>query len=264
MEMRKSPLCAINSSLPRENIVSQDEITLPGAKYLSASRFPQKPSPTYVALIANVILSSPARKLNLSSIYRALEESFPQVGSRGPGWRNSVRHNLSVHDCFVKLSRCEDGRGHYWGVHHAHLGNFERGDFKRSRSARGRSERSQQVAHTEPRRTCWYLGHQLNFPACIQPWSVSGAKPLGGAIGGALRGPSQIRWRLTEWCWKTPTTTAGEGEGHLLTPTARCWEGNRLNLSAVKGSHDWLFSSVGCPVCWCVSPVIQEARTLHA
>lgn len=267
MERRKA-VCAINSSLPRETIVSQDETALAGsAKYLSASGFPSKPSPTYVALIANVILSSPAKKLNLSSIYRALEESFPQVGSRGPGWRNSVRHNLSVNDCFVKLSRCEDGRGHYWGVHHAHLGHFERGNFKRSQRARGRRARSHQVAQTKPQRICCSLGHQLNFSACIQPWWVGGAKLLGLAMGGAQpldwTKPSQLRWKMTEWYWKTPATAAGRDEGRLLTPRGHCWDVNPLYLSAVKESHDWWFSSVGCPVCWCVSPVVLEAKKLH-
>lgn len=267
MEMRKAG-CAINSSLPRETLVSQDETTLAGsAKYRSASGFPPKPSPTYVALIANVILSSPTKKLNLSSIYQALEESFPLMGKRGPGWRNSVRHNLSINDCFVKLSRCEDGRGHYWGVHHAHLGHFERGIFKRSRRARGRREGSHQVAQTKPQRICWCLGHQLNLSACIQPWWVSVANPLGGAVGGARpldwTKPSQLTGKLTEWHWKTPATAAGGDEGHLLTPRVHCWNVNRLDISGVKASHDWWFSSVGCPGFWRLPPVVQDAKMLH-
>uniref|UniRef100_A0A3Q1FFH5 Fork-head domain-containing protein n=1 Tax=Acanthochromis polyacanthus TaxID=80966 RepID=A0A3Q1FFH5_9TELE len=100
-----------------------------------------KPSLPYIALIAKVILSSPSQKLNLSSIYRAMEEQFPYLRSRGPGWRNSVRHNLSVNECFVKVSRCEDGRGHYWGVHQAHLRDFQRGNFRQYRNPRGRRER---------------------------------------------------------------------------------------------------------------------------
>lgn len=222
-------------------IVSQDETALAGsAKYLLGSGFTPRSSPTYVALIANVILSSPAKKLNLSSIYRALEESFPQVGSHGPGWRNSVRHNLSVNDCFVKLSRCEDGRGHYWGTHHAHLGHLELGNIKRSRRARGRRERSHHVAQTKPRRICWYLGQQLNFSACIQPWWVGGAGLLGGAMGGAMgrsqpldwTNPRQLRRKLTEWYWKTLATTAGGDEGHLLTPTLEFTAGISIDLTS--------------------------------
>ncbi|KAM9854820.1 forkhead box protein P2-like [Aulostomus maculatus] len=98
------------------------------------------PSLSYIALIAKVILSSPSQKLNLASIYRAMEEKFPYLKSRGPGWRNSVRHNLSVNTCFVKVSRCEDGRGHYWGIHHAHLRDFQQGNFRQYRKARGRRD----------------------------------------------------------------------------------------------------------------------------
>lgn len=81
--------------------------------------FPKLP---YIALISKVILTSPLKKLNLASIYRAMDEQYPYQRSRGPGWKNSVRHSLSVNDCFVKVSRCENGRGPHWGVHQAHLG----------------------------------------------------------------------------------------------------------------------------------------------
>ncbi|TWW75800.1 Forkhead box protein D4 [Takifugu flavidus] len=96
---------------------------------------------TYIALIAKVILSSPSKKLNLASIYSAMEERFPYLRARGPGWKNSVRHNLSVNDCFVKVDRCEDGRGHYWGVHQAHLKEFQQGNFRHYRRIRDRRER---------------------------------------------------------------------------------------------------------------------------
>lgn len=208
---------------------------------------PARPSPSYVAPIANVILSSPGKKLNLSSIYRAVEESFPQVGSRGPGWRNSVRHNLSVNDCFVKLSRCEDGRGHYWGVHHAHLAHFEQGNFKRSRRARGRRDGPSWVAPTDPCRTCWCQGHQLNFTPCIQPWWwVGGAQPLGttqplGGVRSRARAlgwtkPSQFRGKPMDWHWKTTTAAAGGDKGHLLTPRVHSTESSsRPSKSPMTG-----------------------------
>ncbi|KAK2842570.1 hypothetical protein Q5P01_012770 [Channa striata] len=102
----------------------------------------QKSSLSYIALISKVILSSPLQKLNLSSIYRAMEEQFPYLRCRGPGWRNSVRHNLSVNDCFVKVNRCEDGRGHYWGVHRDHLRDFQQGNFRLYRKSRERRVRA--------------------------------------------------------------------------------------------------------------------------
>lgn len=68
-----------------------------------------KSSHTYIALIAKVILSSPSQKLNLASIYRDIAEHFPHLISRGPGWSHSVRRNLSVNDCFVKVNNVRTG-----------------------------------------------------------------------------------------------------------------------------------------------------------
>ncbi|KAG7230906.1 hypothetical protein INR49_024934 [Caranx melampygus] len=121
-----------NPDQPPDNMMTSSETPSTEAQLFS------KPSLSYIALIAKVILSSPSQKLNLASIYRAMEEQFPYLRSRGPGWRNSVRHNLSVNDCFVKVSRCEDGRGHHWGVHQAHLRDFQQGNFRQYRKSRGR------------------------------------------------------------------------------------------------------------------------------
>uniref|UniRef100_A0A3B4WAL1 Fork-head domain-containing protein n=1 Tax=Seriola lalandi dorsalis TaxID=1841481 RepID=A0A3B4WAL1_SERLL len=126
---------AVGAHPPDNTVTSSDNPSSEEAQLFS------KPSLSYIALIAKVILSSPSQKLNLASIYRAMEEQFPYLRSRGPGWRNSVRHNLSVNDCFVKVSRCEDGRGHHWGVHQAHLRDFQQGNFRQYRKARGRREK---------------------------------------------------------------------------------------------------------------------------
>lgn len=51
-------------------------------------------------------------------------------GSRRP-WRNSVRHNLSINECFVKRQKAPNGRGHFWAVHPLCLDAFLRGDYRR-------------------------------------------------------------------------------------------------------------------------------------
>ena len=90
---------------------------------------------SYIALIARAILSSPSLRCCLKDIYSFIEEKCPHLPERSPNsWRNSVRHNLSLNDCFVKAIRCENGKGNYWTIHPANLADFLRGDFRRRKA----------------------------------------------------------------------------------------------------------------------------------
>ena len=95
-----------------------------------------KPAQSYIGLIAQAILSSAHQRLVLSDIYQWIVDNHAYFRSRGPGWRNSVRHNLSLNDCFVKSARCASGKGHYWAIHPANVDDFRRGDFRRRRAQR--------------------------------------------------------------------------------------------------------------------------------
>ncbi|CAF3659614.1 unnamed protein product [Rotaria sp. Silwood1] len=95
-----------------------------------------KPSYSYIGLIAMAILSSPERKLVLSDIYQWILDHYAYFRARGPGWRNSIRHNLSLNDCFIKAGRSANGKGHYWSIHPANLADFSSGDFRRRRAQR--------------------------------------------------------------------------------------------------------------------------------
>lgn len=100
-----------------------------------------KPALSYIALIAKAILESPQKRLSLGSIYSWIEKNYPYYLNRGQGWRNSVRHNLSLNDCFIKAGRCEDGKGNYWAIHPANIQDFMRGDFRQRRRSRRRGRK---------------------------------------------------------------------------------------------------------------------------
>lgn len=92
---------------------------------------------TFVAVIAQGILSVPSKRMTLSAIYNFIAKTFPHFDKeKGPGWRNSVRHNLSSNDCFVKASRAENGKGHYWMIHPKDLPEFSKGNYRRPRKPR--------------------------------------------------------------------------------------------------------------------------------
>ncbi|XP_037273725.2 uncharacterized protein LOC119165747 [Rhipicephalus microplus] len=103
------------------------------------SRFVQeepKPQHSYIGLIAMAILSSAEKKMVLSDIYQYILDNYPYFRNRGPGWRNSIRHNLSLNDCFVKAGRSANGKGHYWAIHPANVDDFKKGDFRRRKAQR--------------------------------------------------------------------------------------------------------------------------------
>lgn len=95
-----------------------------------------KPQHSYIGLIAMAILSNPDQKMVLSDIYQHILDHYPYFRNRGPGWRNSIRHNLSLNDCFVKAGRSANGKGHYWAIHPANVEDFKKGDFRRRKAQR--------------------------------------------------------------------------------------------------------------------------------
>ena len=95
-----------------------------------------KPNHSYIGLIAMAILSAKEKKLVLSDIYQWILDNYTYFRTRGPGWRNSIRHNLSLNDCFIKSGRSANGKGHYWAIHPANLEDFQKGDFRRRRAQR--------------------------------------------------------------------------------------------------------------------------------
>ncbi|KAL1768044.1 forkhead box protein I3 [Sigmodon hispidus] len=105
-----------------------------------------RPPYSYSALIAMAIQSSPEHKLTLNSIYQFVADNFPFYQRSKAGWQNSIRHNLSLNDCFKKVPRDEDdpGKGNYWTLDPNCEKMFDNGNFRRKRKRR--SEDSSNVA----------------------------------------------------------------------------------------------------------------------
>lgn len=95
-----------------------------------------KPPYSYIALIAMAIRDSAGGRLTLAEINEYLMGKFPFFRGSYTGWRNSVRHNLSLNDCFVKVLRDPSrpwGKDNYWMLNPNSEYTFADGVFRRRR-----------------------------------------------------------------------------------------------------------------------------------
>ncbi|ELT95700.1 hypothetical protein CAPTEDRAFT_173180 [Capitella teleta] len=72
-----------------------------------------RPPFTYASLIRQAIIESPDKQLTLNEVYQWFMNTFAFFRKNQATWKNAVRHNLSLHKCFMRV---EDVKGAVWTV----------------------------------------------------------------------------------------------------------------------------------------------------
>ncbi|XP_009999270.1 PREDICTED: forkhead box protein F2, partial [Chaetura pelagica] len=192
-------------------------------KASSGLRRPEKPPYSYIALIVMAIQSSPSKRLTLSEIYQFLQARFPFFRGSYQGWKNSVRHNLSLNECFIKLPKGlgRPGKGHYWTIDPASEFMFEEGSFRRR--PRGFRRKCQAL------KPMYRMMNGLGFGASILPQGFDFQAPP-ASLACHSNGP-----------WDPPLFLPCKWEMICPgEPSVHCQEGQRKLLNLAGGSRDWV------------------------
>ncbi|XP_045593340.2 forkhead box protein A2 [Procambarus clarkii] len=130
-----------------------------------------KPPYSYAALIG-MAMKENQNKMTLSAIYKWIKENFAYYKTADPSWQNSIRHNLSLNKCFLKVPRSKDepGKGGFWRLDPEYAESLVDGVFKKRRPARptlpppSKSKKSRRPpAHQQ------VVTHPLGIKVVVQP-----------------------------------------------------------------------------------------------
>ncbi|XP_026217738.1 forkhead box protein J1-A isoform X2 [Anabas testudineus] len=94
-----------------------------------------KPPYSYATLICMAMQASKKSKITLSCIYKWITDNFCYYRHADPTWQNSIRHNLSLNKCFIKVPRQKDepGKGGFWKIDPQYAERLLSGAYKKRR-----------------------------------------------------------------------------------------------------------------------------------
>lgn len=90
-----------------------------GIPYNPKKHINTKPPYSFSCLIFMAIEDHPQKRLPVKDIYNWIVTNFPYFAHAPIGWKNSVRHNLSLNKCFRKVDRVRGGsvgKGSLWCI----------------------------------------------------------------------------------------------------------------------------------------------------
>ncbi|CAJ0966418.1 unnamed protein product [Ranitomeya imitator] len=114
-------LPSVNANSQAQVLTPSDELEFLEEPYLPCLNYTDllqtvKPPYSFLDLIMMALENAPEKKLTSHQIFTYVVERFPFYRMDQAGWKNSIRHTLSVNNCFKRVARdkCIKGQGCYW------------------------------------------------------------------------------------------------------------------------------------------------------
>ncbi|XP_063991128.1 forkhead box protein C2-A-like [Diachasmimorpha longicaudata] len=174
----------------------------------------QKPPYSYISLTAMAIWSSRDKMLPLAEIYKFIADRFPYYRKDTRRWQNSLRHNLSFNDCFIKVPRGphRPGKGAYWALHPAALSMFENGSLLRRRKRFKLHKPDKELLKSELQALASSMPPPHSEPSGVASPVTTSTGSLNAANLHRLR-EDLLRWEMQERRMMVATTSASTGFG---------------------------------------------------
>uniref|UniRef100_I3IU09 Forkhead box protein M1 n=2 Tax=Oreochromis TaxID=8139 RepID=I3IU09_ORENI len=107
-----------NSTKQLSSKENQNPLQTFQVQYAPQQPISERPPYSYMAMIQFAINSRKNRRMTLKEIYMWIEDNFSYYRDVAkPGWKNSIRHNLSLHDLFIRETS-PDGKMSFWTIRH--------------------------------------------------------------------------------------------------------------------------------------------------
>ena len=204
-----------------------------------------KPPYSYIALICMAIANSPDKKITLREIIEYIENRFPYYRNNKK-WHGSIRHNLTLNDCFSKQSRRPGDKGCLWAIDPEFEDMFDNGSLLRRRyrfkegSERWHKARIETAAKTMRRKN----KHTTKCPtdeAAVAERKVIKSEPSQNSPTSQFTSPPNVTMdSSTPLSRRIPSVYSHPGVPRIISPVMS----PELHTSSVSGSSSCELSEV--------------------